>query len=541
MNVILLLFMACEPEPEDTSSAHNDTQEPIEDVETVPSAQGCADCHPQHVTEWKGSAMHAASSPTFASFEMLMNRAANGAFAHGSGTPLENFCSGCHIPAAVIQKELPTIAEYGAIYNPLEQASHDAQDGISCGICHSTISIDHSKTIAESGVGTANAMVHDFQGPMQGPYASQTAHHGGQESDLLTSSLFCGTCHDVRTPKPDVVTGEPFLRVEDTFSEWKNSPWATSDNPYGKEIRCQDCHMSMFPLSEPGTRVQASSVAWPAELRDHANHAFTAVSMPLVDDERYPNVDTTQEDVNGFPLGQKQRRELLLQAAAQLDVELDTKKIESSDDTLRFWIHLENTSTGHNLPSGFSQEREVWVELIVSDEEGIIYEVGTLRDSAHPETGEMEPDGLLHDEDLQHRTVHVDFDTLQAEFLPGPHADLRPDVQLGMISLTNDFVFQEEDGSRRVVLLPNQANHTDNSRALAPFERRSWLYEVPMPQRAIVGPIEVQARLRFRAFPPKFLRLLAQETPDLVTEEMVDRNEIVDMTSDRAFIQNRLP
>jgi hypothetical protein len=202
---------------------------------------------------------------------------------------------------------------------------------------------------------------------------------------------------------------------------------------------------------------------------------------------------------------------------------------------------LENVSTGHNLPSGFSQEREVWVELIVSDEEGVLYEVGTLLDTAHPNTGEDEPDGQLHDEDLRHRSIIVDFDTLQADFVPGPHADLRPDVQLGMISLTNDFVFQEEDGTQRVVLLPNQANHIDNSRALAPFERRSWLYEIPAPERTIVGPIEVQARLRFRAFPPKFLRLLAKEAPGLVTEEMIDRNTIVDMAEDLVFIQNAIP
>ena len=76
--------------------------------------------------------------------------------------------------------------------------------------------------------------------------------------------------------------------------------------------------MSMFPLEDPGVRIQASSVAWPAELRDHANHAFTAVTIPLLDDERYPNADTEDLDANGFPLGQKQRRTLMLQARRRL-------------------------------------------------------------------------------------------------------------------------------------------------------------------------------------------------------------------------------
>lgn len=531
--MLIFLIFGCPP-PDDPDTGMDTA------VEFIPAVSSCVDCHPQHVEEWEGSAMHAASSPTFAAFEMLMNRASNGAFAHGSGTPNENFCSGCHVPSAVLQDQLPTMEESGGIYNPLDYASDNSLDGISCNICHSAVSIDHSQTVEGSGLGTASAIIYDFEGSMQGPYSSQTAYHGGEESDLLTSSMFCGTCHDVRAPKPDAVTGESFLRIEDTFSEWKNSAWSTDENPYGKEIRCQDCHMSMFPLEDPGVRIQASSVAWPAEQRDHANHAFTAVTIPLLDDERYPNADTEDLDANGFPLGQKQRRTLMLQAAAQLDVDLETRKIQSGDDSIRFWIHLENTQTGHNLPSGFSQEREVWVELIVRDESGILYEVGTLVDTAHPETGEDEPDGLLHDEDLRHRDIEVDFDTLQADFVPGPHADLRPDIQLGMISLTNDFVFQEEDGTRRVVLLPNQANHTDNSRALAPFERRSWLYDIPL-ERELVGPIEVQARLRFRAFPPKFLRLLSKEAPDLVTEEMIDKNTIVDMAQDFAYIQNTTP
>ena len=223
-------------------------------------------------------------------------------------------------------------------------------------------------------------------------------------------------------------------------------------------------------------------------------------------------------------------------AAAQLDVDLETRKIQSGDDSIRFWIHLENTQTGHNLPSGFSQEREVWVELIVRDESGILYEVGTLVDTAHPETGEDEPDGLLHEEDLRHRDIEVDFDTLQADFVPGPHADLRPDIQLGMISLTNDFVFQEEDGTRRVVLLPNLANHTDNSRALAPFERRAGFMTYRSNERC--GANRGAGSSTFSRFSSKFLRLLSKEAPDLVTEEMVDKNTIVDMAQDFAYIQN---
>ena len=85
--MLIFLIFGCPP-PDDPDTGMDTA------VEFIPAVSSCVDCHPQHVEEWEGSAMHAASSPTFAAFEMLMNRASNGAFAHGSGTPNENFCSG---------------------------------------------------------------------------------------------------------------------------------------------------------------------------------------------------------------------------------------------------------------------------------------------------------------------------------------------------------------------------------------------------------------------------------------------------------------
>ena len=47
--------------------------------------------------------------------------------------------------------------------------------------------------------------------------------HSTEENELFTTSNFCGTCHDVRSAKPDVVTGEPFC-------EWKKP------SPNGKKV-----------------------------------------------------------------------------------------------------------------------------------------------------------------------------------------------------------------------------------------------------------------------------------------------------------------
>ena len=69
--------------------------------------------------------------------------------------------------------------------------------------------------------------------------------------------------------------------------------------------------------------------------------------------------------------------------------------------------------TGHRFPAGFSQERTAYIQLSVTDDNGLLlYQSGYVVDKPHPETGEMKPDGNLDDEDLEH--VHATVD-------PGNH------------------------------------------------------------------------------------------------------------------------
>lgn len=503
------------------------------------SAEDCESCHSLQYEEWAGSAMHMAASPTYAAFEIAMNRASNGSFAHGSGTGNENFCNSCHVNIGVQLDQLPLFdaSDPHAYPGPLEGLSDLAMEGVTCDVCHLTTGIDPSKTPNNDGLGNGAALVHDPDGVRQGPFADPLSLHAAEENAFLSSSAFCGTCHDVRSGKPDALTGEGFTRVENTYTEWLESGWSGTDNPMGTPVTCQDCHMSLYPFALPGTRPDVRVASYPSDLpeREHALHAFTAVSTSLNNDPRYPNQDEPGVmDDFGFPVGQAQRREAMLQAACTLRLDDTPTLIAPGASTLPVVVTIENVGAGHGVPSGFSQEREVWVELVVSDDSGVLYQSGVLEDSSHPETGETQVDGLLDDEDLQHRYFSVDLDTLQATVTPGPDADQRGDgINLGLVSLTNDFVYVDpKTGESRVVFTPIEANAADNTHALGALETRSWQYDVPLPAGGIQGEITVSARLRFRAFPPKFLRLLSQISPDLVTEEMVDNNLIVDMAED---------
>jgi len=490
----------------------------------------CGACHPTQYREWQGSIMHyAAMSPVFNAFELTIRKITEGAVAANGDQP--NFCIQCHSPTGVYNGELPDFTDPENALPARDSLSRVSEQGLSCDVCHTVTGPNVEASLLGDGIANASLLFAPNAtkfGPISDP--SRTNYHGSSSSAFIQSPEFCGGCHDVRLPTPDADTGEPFQRLENLFTEWKEGPYSGVDNPYGRVIRCQDCHMSLYPLIEPGVFPWTLvGTGIDAVERRHAIHAFTAASIPFIDDPRFPNVDTEEKDRFGFPMGQRQRREQMLRAACTLTLEGTVTTVGPTDDKIRVSVVVTNVGAGHRVPSGFSQERQVWVELVVSDDAGAIYESGYLRDKAHPETGEITPDGLLDDEDLDDRHFTIDLATLDSHYEPGPDRDQRPEVNLGIVNFQNAFVRIGADGVREPVINPLLADTIENDHSLDMLVPTVKRYDIPRPERAIVGDIRVSARLRYRAFPPEFLRVLALREPSLVSEEIVDRNVIVDM------------
>jgi hypothetical protein len=245
--------------------------------------------------------------------------------------------------------------------------------------------------------------------------------------------------------------------------------------------------------------------------------------VALVD---FPGQDDPRIDAHGIPIGQAQRREDLLRAACE--IEIDAPEAVAAGSVLPLTIAITNVGAGHNVPSGFSQERQIWIELAVRDAtDTVLYQSGYLVDRAHPETGEVDADGRLDDEDLQNLHIVIDPETMEAEIEHGPDYDQRPARNLGLVNFGNEFK-RLGGGGLEEVFMPFLANHMDNSHSIPPLETARAAYDVPLPA-GVPGPLRVSARLRFRAFPPRFLRALAQARPDLVDEVLVDRSLVVDM------------
>jgi hypothetical protein len=208
----------------------------------------------------------------------------------------------------------------------------------------------------------------------------------------------------------------------------------------------------------------------------------------------------------------------------------------------------------------------------------VVYRSGYLVD--------QDGDGRVADDDLRNELVSVDPTTFaETCALPGPDADLRAlGVQKGLVTFTNQFqrVAVDADGQpvpepqaerwlrpevapehpeyatqnaryQRLryaaaelgaplkVLDPVRANRFFNDNALRPFEPRLARYDVDVPATA-VGPLHVDAKVRFRFFVPRLLRTLsareALRDMPLVTEALVDGGlDIVDMAAAEAQVE----
>jgi len=361
--------------------------------------------------------------------------AASGVSITGAGG--EHWCVNCHAPGENLSPRMPAWSTFGSAETrrPMRDLLPAASmEGISCAACHATIgpvgphtaartftyegnatwtSLATGATfgarpedlagrfgIANSGyLLDASSFLRTAIGRAPAPAADLAPHRRPADATrrYLASSEFCGACHDVRLFGSDVVgardRGEHFKRLRNAYSEWR--AWADVEERAGRRAStCQDCHMSLFPgVCAPGgdgggacprgthfeprpPGARGDGRASPnAEARRIASHYFTSVDVPLT--PAYPDDFATDAalDADGAPLGLRARRDLLLRSAFTFDVESPAR----TGSRLDVPVVVKNTGAGHRVPAGFSQEREIWVELTVTDARGdVVYQVGKI-------------------------------------------------------------------------------------------------------------------------------------------------------------------
>jgi hypothetical protein len=320
-------------------------------------------------------------------------------------------------------------------------------------------------------------------------------------------------------------------------------------------------HFAPRPPGELGLGRRASTSAHSTPI---ASHYFTPIDVPLGARLDESALDSRSLDAAGIPVGLRPRRDALLRSS----VSMRFGSAVRAGPRLELPIVLENVGAGHRVPAGFSQERELWVELTVRDAASrVLYQVGRvgrpdqdlpdkrflslniddrLRDARGrplgvfgadvadgPDVPEFDPPPALGGTAFRGRGL-INFQNgflrcvrcigridAAGDCQPGPgqgrhradryaDADYDPDTGACASNLRDQKALFE-------VYFPvgaldasrgvtKAADAIIDTRSLPPGVPISYTYELPSTG---AGPVHVLARLLFRAYPPFLLRAFA--------------------------------
>ena len=299
----------------------------------------CEGCHSDIYEQWNGS-MHSKA------FTDPIWRAATKLFlkdAEKEGEILEmKACVECHTPLGF---------RSGSITSPSEDYDKLAAlpgQGIFCNWCHN---INEVKHIGNAGYEVAAGGGEDNPSTMLGPFRdSESPYHPTKYSELHTRSEFCGLCHNVSHAANN-------LPIEQTYNEWKNSPYNTGDP--ATTVNCQDCHMRQRPgIPATGRTERPDNPGLACNSGPERKHIWT---------HYFVGGNSVVTKLLGSDLHAKMAVERLQNAA---DLELIKSGPYKKNGLSHITIKVINSGAGHYLPTGLTEVRQMWLDLKVIDAEG---------------------------------------------------------------------------------------------------------------------------------------------------------------------------
>ena len=519
--------------------------------EEFPAAAKCAKCHQTIYDEWRRSNhAYASISPMFHKFEQRINELTSGSIA--------NFCVRCHASVGT------TLGEPRHL--PIWDRKEVSREGITCITCH-RVNEDFGKVNGERRIvqgeifkpmyGPSNGEV--LQGVISQKDFYKVAPEKGQQGmqvhadvvkfDTITKSEFCLGCHQVAV--------HPQVKLEVVWDQYRDSP------AFKNNIACQECHMGKNPGRPDGFATGPAAIINGKEInpgRKHANHAFFGPGYPIAHPGIFPhNAKASQFEIKDWLTfdyrsgwGTKEFEAKVAKGtikvtfpAAWEEVDdrtdaraivddnlkvLEFKKKErlavmengsniqgpffagdrNANRDLSFHYIIENTNTGHNLPSGsLGAQPEIWLNVALQDPDG-----KTVWESGHVDSqGDMCD---VHSEDVQAGKLPHDDQlvNLQTKFLTTNVKGTDREMYLPVNFDLDQIPLIRPAGAPNSVL-----NHPGfirmEARSIPPLKARKAHYSVPGKFLTKPGKYKLSVRMRSRAEPIYFMKFV-RATTDMI-------------------------
>lgn len=312
----------------------------------APSVFTCAGCHPQQYEDWQGS-MHAQAfrDPIYLGELNLAVKAV--------GKGITKQCEGCHTAAAVVSGDLPEEFDF-------KKLSDLAKAGVSCDVCHSIKKHTHWETPSHEPENASYVLSpgrkDDKGGPgirtKYGPFANYEGCGGGfhecVESPLHLRAELCAGCHQVFHYKEHTP-------LEHTYNEWKKSIYAV------KGIQCQDCHMVDIAT------YKRSADTFQKPKRTEYRHYFNGANFTMYFLEQLRAKKMGDEKLAANAKNKFDMSVARLQAAADIEI---TPIYDANGELSKVKVRVKNDRCGHALPTSLTNIRQMWLEVLATDEKG---------------------------------------------------------------------------------------------------------------------------------------------------------------------------
>ncbi len=372
------------------------------------TAVDCDTCHTESIYDrWRGSLMSQSGR------DPLMWAALH--VANIDAPNAGEYCLRCHT----------TKGWYAGRSHPADGSALEPEDinsGVACDLCHrlvdpvpsttdETVQLDEAIRAAltipiPDGFVGSGSLILDPLDNRRGPFSFNNSlpYHTAYKTDYfnqigeaITRSRLCGACHNVSNPVlswdadrgqywPNQMDSSPpdyldqnLFPIETTFDEWLYSDFArggvyapqfAGGDPDGIVETCQDCHMER-------TTGDAADSAFSPIFRDCQStgclpeHRFVGGNtwVPELLNNSAWRLSTILD--SSYLSETTQLAESMLEKAASLTVTLsitDTGKVAN--------VRVIN-NTGHKLPTGYPEGRQMWINLQAYDQTGLlVYESG---------------------------------------------------------------------------------------------------------------------------------------------------------------------
>ena len=527
-----------------------------------PSATTCRPCHEAQYRQWSVS-MHAFAelSPTMEAQSAEIVRQFNGT--------IGVFCTRCHTPVGT------TCGEPAKI--PNSQRSKVSLEGVTCVVCH-RINTQYGKVVGNLHLneGDQFAKVYgSWDGKTVADYAKAAgiATAPGQQGaqmhatadffEPLTTSAFCGQCHEVINPAG--------IHLQDTYSQWVASTSAREN------VRCQDCHMgpapgvkSAYPMGPaavlpdgrktPDRPLSNHMIVGPEVPAEHpglfphgalANKGISSDGddkdkldelLQAVDDKFLSSLSSDDwwhfdyragwgtdefekaakgKDYAFPPLWKDEakrraagefvrqnlalikeaetRRALLFRNGVKI-AKLDVEPTHEVDSSLTFSVRVESLLAAHNIPGGFPWFRQLWLHVQVIAPDGkVTWQSGDL-DPVNDDLRDVFDNRVMTGDE------HFDLQLWSSQAYLTERGEHGADRSVFFpIATDNDpTAFLRPATAPASLRGKDNGFRIDQSKVLPPLGHRTPDYHVPRDAFQRTGTYQVKADLRFRGMPPYF-------------------------------------